>query len=41
MDDNGEFIITAEFIKDSSKNFRKEPAYKTYIKPLIKSLDKK
>lgn len=41
MDNDDEFIITAEFIKDSSKNFRNEPAYKTYIKPLIKSLGKK
>lgn len=41
MDNDDEFIITAEFIKDSSKNFRNEPAYETYIKPLIKSLGKK
>ena len=39
--DGDEFIITAEFIKDSSKNFRKEPAYESYIKPLIRSLGKK
>lgn len=41
MDRDDEFIITAEFIKDSSKNFRNEPTYETYIKPLIKSLGKK
>lgn len=39
--DNEKFIITAEFIKDSDKNFRNEEAYETYIKPLIKSLGKK
>ena len=41
MDDSDEFIITAQFIKESSENFRKEPAYETYIKPLIRSLGKK
>lgn len=40
MDDSDEFIITAEFIKNSSKNFRNEPAYETYIKPLIRALGK-
>lgn len=35
------FILTKEFLKQSEKNFRQEPAYATYIKPLIKALAKK
>ena len=38
--DDGEFIITEEFIKKSGENFRKEPMYEAYIKPLIKALGK-
>lgn len=38
--DNGEFIITEEFIKKSDENFRKEPMYEAYIKPLIEALGK-
>lgn len=41
MDDDDKFIITEEFIKNSSKNFRNEEAYETFIKPLIRSLGKK
>ena len=40
MDDD-KFIITAEFIKNSSKNFRNEEAYETIVKPLIQYLGKK
>ena len=38
--DSNEFIITEEFIKHSSENFRKEPMYEAYIKPLIEALGK-
>ena len=39
MDDD-KFIITEEFIKKSNENFRKEPMYEKYIKPLIEALGK-
>ena len=39
MDDD-KFIITEEFIKKSNENFRKEPMYEAYIKPLIQALGK-
>ena len=39
MDDD-KFIITEEFIKKSNENFRKEPMYEAYIKPLIEALGK-
>ena len=38
--DDGKFIITKEFIKKSDENFKKEPMYEKYIKPLIKALGK-
>ena len=39
MDDD-KFIITEEFIKKSDENFKKEPMYEAYIKPLIKAVGK-
>lgn len=38
--DEGKFIITEEFIKKSNENFRKEPMYEAYLRPLIEALGK-
>ena len=34
------FIITPEFIRHSDENFRKEPMYEEYLRPLIEAVGK-
>lgn len=40
INNSDKFIITKEFIKQSDENFRKEPMYEEYLRPLIEALGK-